>query len=241
MKCKELRMASRWRGPGLIAMTAFLALMTSMSLSATPVATGVANIDGTVLVNTSGVFFFNNSNVANQFNAAPSTGSYSGLTGGTIDNLTGPPVTGPVSIIDFATFNATIGTINFDLTNIFAGVGTNAACGSNTVGNVCTPTGSPFTLTQTNTGVTVTLALSGVAYVGTSATGSTPTNGLFTAQVIVPGTITSVLSEVGSSTLPLQTYSATFASTAVPEPATSGLIGAALLGLGLLRTRRIRS
>src|SRR5665213_1558562 len=110
MTCTELRMASRWRGPGLMAMATCLALMTGASLSATPV-TGVANIDGTVIVDTNGIHFFDNLNVPNQFNAASSTGSYSGLTGGTIADLTGPPVTGPVSIANFATFNTTLGVI----------------------------------------------------------------------------------------------------------------------------------
>ena len=240
MTCTELRTASRWRGPGLIAMATFLVLMTGASLSATPV-TGVANIDGTVIVDTNGIHFFDNLNVANQFDAASSTGSYSGLTGGTINDLTGPPVTGATSIANFATFNTGLGVITFDLGYIFPGIGTLAQCGSNTVGNQCTPTGSPFTLTQTNTGVTVTLALSGAAYLGAAASGTSPTTGLFTAQVITPGTITSVLAGVASDSLPRQTYSATFASTAVPEPATFGLLGIAFLGLGLLKNRRVRS
>jgi hypothetical protein len=211
-----------------------------MSLSATPV-TGVANINGTVLVGTSGISFFNNLVVPNQFNAAPSTGSYAGLTGGTIQNLTGPPVTGPDLIANFATFLVPTGNVIFDLQNIFAGVGTVPNCGNNSVGSVCTPPGSPFTLTQTQAGVTVTLSMSGIAYTGTAASGASPTTGLFTAQVTVPGTITSVLQAVATNTLPLQTYSASFTSTPVPEPATFGLIGAALLGLGLFKSRRVRA
>jgi len=140
MKCTKWA-ASRWRGPCLTAAAAFLLSLTSVSLSATPVS-GVANINGTVTVGTAGVDFFNNVGVANVFNAAPSTGSYAGLTGGTIDNLTGPTVTGPISIPSFATFTVPTGTIFFDLTNIFAGVGTAANCGNNSVGSVCTPTNS---------------------------------------------------------------------------------------------------
>lgn len=239
MKCTKWA-GSRWRGPCLVGAAVFLLSLTSVSLSATPVS-GTANINGTVTVGTLGIDFFNNSNVANLFNAAPSTGSYAGMTGGTIDNLVGPAVTGPISIIDFATFLVPTGNVFFDLQNIFAGVGTAPNCANNSVGSVCTPPGSPFTLTQTSAGVTVTLAMGGIAYKGTSGSGSSPTTGLFTAQVTTPGTITSVLAQVASNTLPIQTYSASFTSTAVPEPATFGLIGTALLGVGLLKFRRVRS
>jgi len=225
--------------PSLLLAAGLMSAFLPTNASATAVS-GTANFNGTVIVGTGGVFFFNNLMVANAFDAAPSNGSYSGLTNGTIQNLTGPPVVGPDSIIDFVTFPATGGTVFFDLQNIFAGIGTAAQCATNTVGNQCTPPGSPFTLAQTNTGVTITLSLSGIAYTGTSGSGFSPTGGLFTAQVTTPGTITSVLAAVLSNTLPLQTYSATFTSVPVPEPATFGLIGAALLGLGVLR-RRVRS
>jgi hypothetical protein len=46
---------------------------------------------------------------------------------------------------------------------------------------------------------------------------------------------------VANNTLTKQTYSASFTSTPVPEPATFGLIGTALLGVGLLKFRRVRS
>jgi hypothetical protein len=133
--------------------------------------------------------------------------------------------------------------IMFDLTFIPAGSGTNAACATNGPGN-CTPTGSPFTLTQLAGGVSVGLTLDGIAYTGASATGSTPTVGLFTTQVTIDGgTITGILGVLGSGgTIAGQTYSASFTATPVPEPSTalSAIFGAGLIGLGVIGRRRLR-
>jgi len=231
--------------PGFVLAAALVMGLMPTTASAT-VVNGSANINGTVTVSTlNGISFFGDGGLAfaNIFSATPSSGSYQNMTGGTIQNLTGGPVVGPDSIIDFITFNVPTGNVMFDLQNIFAGLGTGACSGptANNVGNTCTPPGSPFTLQQTNSGVTITLSLSGIAYTGTSGSGSSPTTGLFTAQTVIPfGTITSVLAAVGNNSLGLQSYSATFSSIAVPEPATFGMIGAALLGLGVLR-RRVRS
>jgi hypothetical protein len=245
--------------PGSLLFAGLALCLLPTTASATAV-TGVSSIGGTVDVCppgpslcaglTGGVFFFNLADTtANAFNVGVGTGAYTGQTGGTIQNLLGPATTGPVPITDFATFFVPTGNVLFDLQNIFPGIGTVGACASNTVGNVCTPPGSPFTLTQTSAGVTITLALSGIAYTGTPGTGSSPTTGLFTAQVVVPGTITGVLAQVspcgigqttGCGGMLDQTYSATFSSIAVPEPGTFGLIAAALLGLSILTPRRSR-
>jgi hypothetical protein len=145
-------------------------------------------------------------------------------------------------IVDFTTFNTILGVIHFDLQNIFPGVGTNVACSNNSVGSLCTPTGSPFTLQQTNSGVAITLNLSGIAYLPPSSSGSTPTTGLFTAQVQVPGTITGVLQAVQNGTLVDQSYSANFTSTplsTVPEPGSLSMLsaGVGLLAIGIARKR----
>jgi hypothetical protein len=211
--------------------------------SATPITAGQANFGGIVDVTLGGLFFSNTNDTAPQtFDGGTGTGAYSGLNGGTIQNLVGPPVTGPISIVDFATFLTTIGTIHFDLQNIFPGVGTAANCGNNSLGSQCTPAGSPFTLTQNPTGVGITLNLSGIAYLPPSSSGSTPTTGLFTAQVQVPGTITSVLQAVQTTGLLNQSYSANFTSTpasTVPEPGSLSMLGAGvgLLAIGIARKR----
>lgn len=244
MKLSSLKIG-KGLSPGLLLGAALIVGLLPSTASATAV-TGVANLNGNVQVcascnTTGGIFFFNTVGTVNLFDGSPltSTNSYAGLTGGTIQNLTGAPTTGPDPITDFMTFFVPTGNVFFDLQTIMPGVGTALACASNTLGNQCTPPNSPFTLTQLQGAVGIDLTLQGIAYTGSSTTGFSSTGGTFTAQVRIPGTITDVLAAVGNNTLPIQTYSATFSS-AVPEPATFGLIGTALLGLGFLKRRRVR-
>jgi hypothetical protein len=214
-------------------------ILSISTASATTIADGQANFTGNVTVNTGGVFFGGTLNVPA---GSVETGGYNGLSGGTIKDLLGPPQTGVLAtpITQFITFNTATGPVFFDLTTIAAGVGSNAACGSNTVGNMCTPTGSPFTLTQLASGVGIQLSLSGVAYTGTSATGSDATVGIFTTQNTIPGTITSILAAVVSPSGITNSYSATFSSTAptvIPEPGTYMLLGLGLITVASIRKR----
>lgn len=198
--------------------------------------TGQANISGTVTVTGTSVDFSSTSGANTFLAGAPNTGSFAGLTGGTIQNLTGGPTTGPTNIVDFATFNTGSGSVFFDLTYIKPGDGTLAGC-NDTVGSVCTPTGSPFTLRQiTSNTVEIDLGLEGIAYTGSSTTGNSTTMSLFTTQNLVPGTITGILQEASTTNGITDSYSATFA--AVPEPMSMGLLGGGLLLLGLLGYRR---
>src|SRR5579862_9465995 len=79
-------------------------LLTFNPASATPLiipmgqTAAQANIAGSATVTPTAVMFSNTAGtVANTFDAStPDTGSYAGLTGGTIDNLSGPPFTGPI-------------------------------------------------------------------------------------------------------------------------------------------------
>jgi hypothetical protein len=225
---------SSLKGLRVIAVTSALVLM-SGSAFATAIGTGESNTGGTVLVNSSGIFF------TNFAPTPPQSGSYTGTTAVTQGNLVGAPTLTP-NITGWATFTgAAGGPIIFDLQTINAGVGTLAGCSSNAIGSRCTPTGSGITLEQLATGVSISFSGVGIAYTGTSGTGSTPTVVSFTSQNNVPGNITQILAAVNSTTGFTNSVSATYdstASAAVPEPMTLSMMGIGLLGLGLLRRRK---
>jgi len=228
--------------PGAYAVT-FAMMFFANSLAAATIGAGLASIDGAATVTNTTVLFFSNTAVPNVYDVNTGSGSFAGITTpDSIMNLTGGPITGNISVVDFITFTTALGLINFDLTHIDPGTGTAAACLSNTVGNVCTPAGSPFTISQiTPTTVGLALSVEGWAYTGTSATGETGLQGLFTGQQ-VPGTITEVINELGITGSFTNSYSASFSTTtsSTPEPGTLGtfLIGTGLVGLGLFRRRK---
>jgi hypothetical protein len=202
--------------------------------------TGEANIAGNVTVTNTNINFnptFVNTTGANE------TGAFAGLTGGTILSLTGSTA-GAINVPNFALFTAGVATpVTFDLTFVAPGSGTQAGCGSSSVGSLCTPTGSPFTLLQLSSSTVVaTLQLNGNAYTGSAATGTSPTTAVFSTQLVVPGTIPAVLAQLAAGGVSGITYSATFDSTTnpiVPEPASMLLLGIGLVGAGLVARRKI--
>ena len=215
-------------------------LFISASAFGTAILSGEDNISGTVTVDSSGIFFFVGATPEIYVPGSPDTGAYVGNTSGTIDNLPGPPTLAP-DILDFATFVGPVpGPIMFDLLTFAPGFGNPAGCLSSAVGSECTPMGSPITLTQV-TATTVDISLNGIgfAYTGTSASGEDPTTVGFTTQFLntnIPALLTAVATDGGVT----DSYSATFTSSTVPEPATQLLMGAGLFLVGLIARKKIR-
>lgn len=222
---------------GLLATAAFF---NAGSVQAAAV-TGEANIAGNVSVDLHSINF--NPTFTNT-PGAMETGSFAGLTGGTIMPLTGGPATGNVNVPAFISFNLGVATpVTFDLTYIAPGVGTQAACGSSTPGSLCTPNGSPFTLLQlTSSTVVASLQLNGQAYTGSSATGTSATKGVFSTQTVIGGTLPEIIAALNSGhSIDGITYSASFSASPVPEPASMLLMGLGLAGAGLIARRKAKA
>lgn len=211
----------------------------TVAASATPV-TGMANIIANVSVSGTSVVF---SPTFTTTQGASETGDFAGLQGGSIQSLSGGPVTADTSIVKFVTFSdGLIAPVYFDLTYIAPGVGTLAGCSSAGVGSACTPAGSPFSLFQLSSNtVLAALQLNGIVYTGSAATGSSTAVSVFTTQTVINGNIPGIVQMLqNGESLTGITYSATFAASApaVPEPSTICLMGLGLFAAGLLSRRK---
>ena len=175
-----------------------------------------------------------------------STGTFAALagTGGTIRDL-GPstaPAGVPVLLPGFVTL-AAAPDIRFDLTMLLLGPYAAAACElPPAAGQTCTPAGSPFAFTNHPGGSTLRFDVRGMA-VNTATGLSSPFTGIFRAEFpLTPyQPLVRTLAAGGALTTG---YSALFTVTAVPEPATLGLLatglagGAGIAGVTARRRRR---
>ena len=148
-------------------------------------------------------------------------------------------------------------TVNFDLTSIPINASTVGNCGSNPPNNSCSPASLPFTLSMDGTGTQLTVSFVALlnGYTGTSASGSTAYQGLFSTQLAgtMTGTgacsgaaanITTFLRCEADGGTVTTTWSATESpnpAAAVPEPSSFGLLAPILVGMAWFRGRRGKS
>jgi hypothetical protein len=230
MASNRSRAWTAWLSALVLAIVAS-SLAPAMTLAAT---IGSFNIDGTLTLSGSApqISFLSSSSPfpPNKATIGPGpTGSFAALGGttATILNVSNPPaVTGGAGFApqSFLSFDANPGLGTLPLNFIFAGFNSSAQCGlAPAVGQTCTPTGSPFSFTNTpGGGSSLLFVFQGIS----SPAGSTWT-GIFSSQFMVP--YQSVLATLGNGGTVSSTYSASF--TVIPEPASMALM---LGGLGIL-------
>lgn len=227
-----------------VALSVCLLALMSLSAHAAPL-TGTLDISGAVSVGATTISWLNLPG-GGQFTVDPSsTGSFAAFIGdnGNAKNLdvTVQPVGTPFMLPAFLTLPG----ITFNLTFIDPGVFSSAACFAPPApGQTCTPPlpppMSPFNLTNTATGSTVSLSVRGTV----QATGGPVQNftGVYTTQFV--GTpYQSLLAAISGGGTVDASYSANFTAEiapAIPEPGTVFLmLGGLLLVAGTLRKKLV--
>lgn len=167
------------------------------------------------------------------------TGDFSAFsaTTGTIRDLNA--ITEPTGVpINFANFiTAPVApTYSFTLQMIFPGSSADNTC-DNVLGSVCTPLGSPFTITNTASGSTVSISFAGIVSDG-SGDPASPWTAVFTTPATDRAGV--ILGLIGTQGYYQTSSAGTFTVEAgvIPEPSTYGLIGTGLLALGMVARRR---
>lgn len=140
-------------------------------------------------------------------------------------------------VIDYMTFTGN-GNLHLNLTSIGPGVGNTVCATTFGSGPDCSVfAGSPFILSPTATGTSVTLSVFGVATDGSAQT--TVWSGGYTTQ-ITGVTAAAIQSNILAGGSLASTYSASFVVGEIPEPGTIGmvLLGGLLIGGARLYRRR---
>jgi hypothetical protein len=181
----------------------------------------------------------------------PDNGPFAPGESGFIDSI---DFTNAFPIVNFMVVTTPSGVVHFDLkdlrTNTGANIGSCSGAGGLAPGASCTPSGSPFTITNglidPSTGVvdtvTISLTVDLFGYVGTSGTNYNAANpyvGIFTTQSALSGNIETILATISGGGSETASWSASFAPLSpVPEPATFGTLGLSLIGVGYVLRRR---
>jgi hypothetical protein len=148
---------------------------------------------------------------------------------GTINDL--PPATGIVGFMSF-------GALHFDLAAVGGfGPGSGTSCSSNPgLGSSCSVPGSPFLLTNSGSGTTVTLSAHGT--IADTVGPISDWNGAFTTQIagVLPATIQTTILGGGTIT---STFSGEFNIVPIPEPVSAWLIGGGLIVFAAIKGRKL--
>jgi hypothetical protein len=164
--------------------------------------------------------------------------------GGPIEDI---PFAHALPIVDFETLYSPASVpIYFDLTSLVQ-PGASGNCTSYAVNATCSVAGMPFVFTQISANeISVTFEANEIAYTGTSASGSTPYLGVFSAEIggdvhgdTIPNWVT-YLNGGGTVFSNWQSTQTPVAPSATPEPSTfTYLLGPGLAGsIALLRRRQ---
>lgn len=229
-----------------IAVVALTGLSAFSAIANAATITGNLNGNGSLVLTNGLVTFTNTGPIGGGiFTVDPSsTGFWTSLAGTTatvqpLSAVAEPPGV-PVNVPNWMTFSAAP-TVSVSLNLVLSGLYSAAACGAApAAGQSCTPTGTPFNLTNlTTTSSFASFGIQGTV-LDTASPGQTSSlSGLFTAQ-FADMNYQTLLTQVGGGGALATTYSASFTATpnAVPEPTSLSFLGLGVLALGALRYRK---